>query len=314
MSASGLDTVSLAWRPASERFVDGLLAKPHRSGPGGARVFREPGPGNTKLIAFPGYGVVSIEGRCGAILSDRESDHTLCAPADVVHAEAVGRLAFGLLAGVELVGPAEVRRFDLAHEVRFVDGLDGVSFLKSCAGMTAPRRKTWLGINGGTVETVYFRQAKSNVVTERIYDKGVESGSHGRGQRIRIEAQRRPEKAKRYAPDVFAHLVDLGAEFGRSIIPQLAAEELVSAGTDAVNERLLQRAMSGGLTLAKAERLMGSAWVLSNYGRAAYADVQQQQRRLRELRSECGAVLDTVLPADRVVPVSQLLREAVAAF
>jgi hypothetical protein len=314
MTTAGVDTVSLAWRPPDNEFMDALLATPHRPSGGGLVAFKERGPGGTWMGAAPSHNLVIAEGRLGAMVHDSEGEYGLQEPSAVLAAEVSCRLAFGFLANRFLDGQAEVRRFDLAVEHEFADRLDGLAFLRTVAGMNAPRRKTWPAINGGTVETVYFRQAKSNVVTERVYDKGLESGSHRPGERIRIEAQRRPQKANRFSPDTFASLVDLGAEFGRSIIPSLAQEELVAAGSNAATEMLVQKAAAGELSIAKAERLIGSTVIMSQYGRAFYPDVQQQQRRVRELREEVGLVVDNVIPAGHLVPVGQLLREAVEAF
>ncbi len=313
MAATGLDSVSLAFRPASESYFDALLAKPHRSSKAGGVVFLEPGPGETKMGAFPSYGLVYVEGRADAMLTDSSSSWALRSVGELPSVAKVAEVALGFLAGRPVQGPCEVRRVDFAHELEFDDWRDGLSFLKTVAGMSAPRRKTWPAINGGTIETVYFRQAKSNVVTERIYDKGVESGSHRAGERIRIEAQRRPAKAQRYSPEVFAREVDVSAEFGRSIIPSLASEKIVSAGLDGAVSHLAGAACRAELGMAKAERLIGTVAIMREYGRAFYPDVQQQQRRLRGLR-EAGVSLDDALPPDRVVPVGQLLRQAVEAF
>jgi hypothetical protein len=90
-------------------------------------------------------------------------------------------------------------------------------------------------------------------------------------------------------------------------------ESVIAAGTEATIEHLAGAAARGELSMAKAERMVGSVMFLKAYGRALYPDVQQQQRRLRGLR-DAGVALDRELPADRVVPVGQLLRESMEAF
>ena len=247
------------------------------------------------------------------MLSDRGDAYALRIPADVPQGARVCELALGLLAGAPVESQCEVRRFDLAHELEFENFRDGLSFLRTAAGLNPPRRMTVPYIKGGTIQTVYYRLPKSGVVDARLYDKGVESGSHRAGERIRIEAQRRPAKSQRFAPEVLAADVDLGAEFGRSIIPQLASEELVSAGTGAAFEHLVQQAASGEIGDAKAERLIGTLAIMQRYGRSYYSEPWKQRRRLADLR-DAGIALDDVLPSDRIVPVGQLLRDAVESF
>jgi hypothetical protein len=150
------------------------------------------------------------------------------------------------------------------------------------------------------------------VVTERIYDKGVESGSHAPGERIRLEAQRRPPKSQRVRPVHLANM-DMSAEFGRSLIPYLGAENVTAAGADAATAHLAGMAARDEISIAKAERLVGTVAFLREYGRAVYPDVQQQQRRLRGLR-EAGISLDEQLPPGAAVPVGELLRNAVESF
>jgi hypothetical protein len=315
---SGLDTCSIALRPESQSWSDLVLSKPHRPAAGGGIVFLEPGPGGTKLGAH-GRGVFWLEGRSDAIVTGSSEAWGLRQVADLVDVERITRYAFDELAGEpaewhELRPPAEVRRFDLAHEFRFDDGGDGLAFLRTVAGMCPPRRKldVWKG-QDGQPQTVYVRQAHSGVVTERLYDKGVESGSHPPGHRLRYEAQRRPPKSQRMRPEVLAD-VDLRGEFGRSINTYVEGHEtVIAAGPNATVAHLAGQAARGELSIAKAERMIGTVALLREYGRAVYPDVQQQQRRLRGLR-DAGVALDDELPADRVVPVGQLLADAVESF
>jgi hypothetical protein len=318
VTLSGLDTVSIALRPESQDWSDLLLTQAHRPGAGGALIFDRPGPGKTKLGAF-GRGVFWMEGRIDAALTGSDGGWDLRPVIDVNDLERVARESFDELAGepAEWYGmrpPAEVRRFDLAHEFAFDRPDDGLAFLRTVAGMCPPRRKldVWTG-QDGQPQTVYVRQAKSGVVTERLYDKGVESGSHPPGHRLRYEAQRRPPKRLRMRPEVLA-AHDLRAEFGRSINAYVeGSESVIAAGTEATMAHLVGAAARGEISMAKAERMIGTVAVLQRYGRAVYPDVQQQQRRLRGLR-EVGVSLDQELPADAVVPVGKLLADAVEAF
>ena len=277
-------------------------------------MFLQPGPGKTKLGAHGG--LFWWEGRLDALLTDSESGWNLRPARDLPEAERVAAAALSELAG-ERMGceeAGEVRRFDMAYEFGFEDAGDGLAFLRTAAGMCPARRKvdTWCG-SDGQPQTVYWRRERSGAVTERLYDKGLESGSHGPGVRLRYEAQRRPVKSQRMRPAVLAGS-DLGAEYGSSINAYMeGGEAVIAAGTDATIEHLVGAAARGEISMAKAERMIGTVTVLKRYGRAVYPDVQQQQRRLRGLRS-AGVALDRELPADRVVPVGELLRRSVESF
>lgn len=318
MTASGLDTCSIAFRVGSQDWGDLLLTKPHKRTAGGGVVFMEPGPGKTKLGAF-GRGLVWWEGRLDALLSDSQAGWNLRPASDLPVAQEVVAAAFGCLAGEPIdyalhgVRP-EVRRFDLAHEFRFDDGRDGLAFLRTVAGMCPARRKLDV-VKGqdGQPQTVYIRQAKSFVVTERLYDKGVESGSHAPGERLRYEAQRRPPKSDRQTPSVLAE-TDLGAEYGRSITTYMeGSHDVIAAGPDATVAHLAGAVARGELSIAKAERMVGTVALLREYGRAVYGDERKARRRLQGLR-EAGVALDAELPPDRTVPVGQLLRRSMESF
>lgn len=294
------------------------MQQPHRPAAAGGVVFCETGPGKTRMGAH-GRGLVWLEGRADAIVTGSDTGWDLRPVIDLVDVERIAREAFDELAGepaewYEPRPPAEVRRFDLAHEFAFSDGRDGLAFLRTVAGMCPPRRKldVWSG-QDGQPQTVYVRQATSGVVTERLYDKGVESGSHPPGQRLRYEAQRRPPKSQRMRPEVLASH-DLRAEFGRSISTYVqGSHNVIAAGPTATVEHLAGQVARGELSIAKAERMVGTVALLREYGRSIYGDERKARRRLQGLR-EAGVALDDELPSDRVVPVGQMLRDSMESF
>jgi hypothetical protein len=319
LCASGVDSLSLAWRPSSQRWWDLALAERTRPTGGGGRLFERRGPGDTRIVAWPAHGVVALEGRADALLTGTSEAWALRPKQDLAAAEDVGLEAIQRLAGTDAFKPrhcvdAEVRRYDLTVEWMSDTPAEGLAMLGTLGAMVPAGRKTdvWRGTDGQP-QTVYFRTTKRGVVTERFYDKGVESGSHAPGLRIRGEIQRRPPKARRMRAAVLAGQ-DLSGDFGRSLEPYAAGNEsVVVAGTDGALHHLAQKAASGELGIAKAERMIGSVALLREFGRAFYPDVQQQQRRLRDLR-EVGVALDVELPSEAVIPVGALLREAVERF
>jgi hypothetical protein len=103
--------------------------------------------------------------------------------------------------------------------------------------------------------------------------------------------------------------------------PYLNAETVTVAGPDGAVAELAARVVRGELGHARAERLIGSVALLKHGGRAVYdreddtrkTNDKRSSSRLRALR-DAGVVLSDELPREAVVPVSELLREAVARF
>lgn len=312
----GVDTVSLAWRPRTEAVFDRFRQEPHRYGPAGSLILNERGPGDERLILFPGHGVLTMEGRLGAILARDERNHDLV-PSERVRAceTACERVLGDVLAyRPDDHTICEVRRYDLASELRFEDGREGLAMLRTLAGMCPPGARTTIERRDGQDMTVYVRTPKRGVVLQRFYDKGLESGSDAPGRRIRLEAQLRPPKSKRLAPETLARL-DLRSHFiGRmaSYVNDTNASGVVAAGSEAAVDTLVGQVARDELSMAKAERLVGSLTLLRRHGRAIYED-RQGRRRLADLRA-AGVALEHELPPDRVVPVGELLRQAMEDF
>jgi hypothetical protein len=314
LGACGVDTVAFRFRPGWPEFTDRLLRAPHRT-TGGTVIFDEkPGGIVTAVI----QGVIRVEGRLDPLLTGDREAWGLRTPADVrTGAQAALRLVEHL-AGTGMSGPrdnyfseAEVARLDLAHEFQFDEPADGLTFLGALGSMLPAKRKTdvWRA-SDGTVQTVYFRSAGRGVVLERCYDKGVESGSHAAGRRVRFEAQRRLPKAKAVHPRSVPFL-DLAGQFGATVEPYANAEA-VHSGPDQARSHLLELVARGELSMCVAERLCGTIDVLHHFGRGVYAD-STGRRRLAQLR-KLGITPESVLPADRVVPVGSLLRAAVESW
>jgi hypothetical protein len=315
MSACGVDTISLAWRPRDDHPFDALREVGYKPGPSGAMICRERGPGDERIVAYPANGLLTMEGRMGAILNGDAEDHSLVSAKRAPDAErACERTLRELLAyEPDQHTICEVRRYDLAREISFREGADGLAFLRTLAGIHPARTRTTLEVGvDGQVQTVYVRTPKRGEVQQRHYDKGVEAGTHPPGQRVRLESQLRPAKDKRVATTTLARL-DLAPHFIRRMEPYVSnTENLVAAGSTAALDELLGRVAREELTMARAERLAGSLAILRVHGRTIYTE-QQGQRRLRALR-EAGIALETELPADRTVPVGELLRQAMKDF
>lgn len=310
----GIDTVGLVW---SGQGGSALLSRiesadvetvPYRRG----LLVTSSGPSGARVMAWPQFGAVKVEGRLAA-LADRSADsHRLATRDELASAERLFRWELRELLGVEPEGRAGASRFDLTAELELSDK-GGQAVLKALRGLALPGYVTRSATEaGGVVREVGIHTARAFRKVARGYDKGVESGSHPAGERFRFEAQNRAKTALRRTPAELAGS-DLRHEFGRMLSPFLKAERLVVAGTGGAVEELARQVAAGELTEARAERLAGSLAFMGRYGRGFYADDRKGRRRLQALR-EVGVSLSDELPAEARLPVGELLREMVAGF
>jgi hypothetical protein len=173
-----------------------------------------------------------VECRLDPLITGSAETWNLRPLADVAPGADAARRELERLAGVPMDGgrdydaDAELARFDLTHDLHFDDPADGLAFLNTAAAMLPPLRKTdvWRA-SGGTPQTVYLRTQKAGVVRERFYDKGLESGSHPAGHRIRIEAQHRLQRRHRPSPNTFEAVnhATLNGHSGRRCSPYCGA-------------------------------------------------------------------------------------------
>ncbi len=267
------------------------------------------------MMLWPQNGLVAVEGRMSAMLSRDGDDHELAPARRLMEAEKAAEEVLGDVLDYRPCGHTivEGRRYDLAAELNFDQGADGLAFLRTIGGM-CPARMRLSHERGpdGQLQTVYVRTARAGVIQQRFYDKGVESGSHPAGQRIRAESQMRPVKSKRQSLGAIGRS-DLRSQFIRRMDAYVKPEhDVIAAGPDAALEHLVGQFARDELSAARTERLVGSLAILEKYGRAVYDD-RQGRRRLQALR-QAGVALEHELPPDRVVPVGKLLREMVEEF
>jgi hypothetical protein len=164
-----------------------------------------------------------VEGRVAAILAAGgvPDDHRLATVDEVERAAAVGEL----VAGVSGSRDVAVGRGDLAAELRFADGAEGLAVLRMAASVDLPWLKaTTEGSRRDGLETVAWRVTRGRSVVLRLYDKGRETGDAGPGEWLRLERQRRYRKAREVAVASLRGL-DLGAAFVGRELRQLVATE-----------------------------------------------------------------------------------------
>lgn len=186
-NGSGVDTVKFRFRgdvASHERFA---RSAPHREGPRG-EVYRQ-----TDGIRLGAYrdGTLYAEGRLAALVNG-SGDHSLLPIAALGDGAAAARERFGFAVDASVVA---VGRLDVAAELRFEDGRDGLAFLHALSRADVPWAKVGTeGKKRDRIQTVNFRSVRGRTILMRAYDKGVESDLASPGELIRFERQRRYRK------------------------------------------------------------------------------------------------------------------------
>ncbi len=334
-SSAGLDTVSYLLRPGTDGDVERLgrwMARgevmDRRTGealkltraPGGCMV-AAPVDG-VRFGAFDMYGSSAawVEGRLAALLAGTADAHELAAPADLPAGAEAGREAFAAL-GLNMAAPIEaVRRADLAGDLAFNDGADGLAFLRALASLDVPRLKRDVWAVGPRVETVYYRTPKAGEVRMRAYDKGVESATAAPGERVRFEMQRRYRKAMQLTPRNLA-AVDWGELYRERLAPwERSADGFAVVSLSGAQDAILTALREGAtlrdgsaLTPRRAERMLGTLVILSELGADWYENSYTAKRRAREFM-DLGIALDLHREKREPVAVGALLEMLAEAF
>lgn len=302
-SDKGIDTVRFRWRGDNDTYK-----RFQQRYEGTIEGYRGERFTQTKLGRIGAYpdGLVYMEGRAAAIVSQDRSDHSLL-PVQGIHA--AERVARRLVQDCGAPIPDETARLgrvDLAAELRFSDARAGSAFLHSLASLDVPWCKSRVdGRKGDHIETVSFHGTRGATIYLRAYDKGVESGTAPAGTRIRVERQRRFRKEREPSPTDFAVSDIRRAYLGREF--KLLAD-LPSATVCDVPEAL-QVLLDSATTWRQFERLAGfiTAGGYIEYPRdKAYA-------RAAELRT-LGIFVDPTQRERLEVPVGRYLQALASAW
>jgi hypothetical protein len=312
----GIDTVSFCWRPQSEQLwthlreplqlgsdlqgwdpeTDEFFASSGvaRTQPGHVLVNEIIGGG--RVGYFPGERLIYIEGRLAALNACDANASGLAPPWQLDNTSRLSALAV-----TQLLYPSSIcfekctlRRLDLACDVRFTEGAQGSRFLRALGALDLPRQKSDVWRKDGRTETIYYRTPKRGKVKLRVYDKGVESGSHAPGERVRLEQQLRWTRAKQPDPATIA-CSDLGSKWQGQLHAWEDAENVVVADLDSMQRVILQAVAEKQLPIYQAERLLGTLAMRGRgFGKETFAADGKRHlwaRRSRELRA-LGFVLD----------------------
>jgi hypothetical protein len=186
------------------------------------------------------------------------------------------------LVGIDQVGDVALGRGDLASELVFPDGREGLELLRAASYVDLPHLKA--GTEGGKrmgLQTVAWRPVRGRSIVLRLYDKGVETGQAAPGSWLRLERQRRWRKGReRTVDDVLASGLR-EAFVGRELLALVSGvEDVVVCDRDGACERLRRECARGRITGAMLEKLSGYV-VQDGFG----LNERTSYRRAADLRS-----------------------------
>lgn len=302
---SGIDTVRFRFRHVEDAY-EGIMRHPTGAyeGPRGER-WRMAEVG--RVGVYPD-GMAYVEARAAALVEESNDCHDLLPVGDLALAERAARAQLHAVVGSEGGEHAALGRIDLAGELRFSRGDEGVAFLHAVRAVDVPWGKTGAhGMKGGSVESVSVVGTRGRSVHLRVYDKGVEAGTDGPGRRVRFERQKRARKEREQTVAMFA-----AGDLRREFLGRLRAYENVPTVViaDAVGalDTLREHFDAGRLNGSVLERLTG--YVLHG---GVGLSIPTQERRRRELR-DAGVAFDPLAVERTVVPVGRYLRVLASAW
>jgi hypothetical protein len=295
----GVDTVRYRYRADTHAYAKFAAAGPSNEGVRGELHRQEDGV----RVGAHRDGMLYAEGRLAAILNGSD-DHALLPMAALEDGAGAAAQRFGFD-----VDPTDARlgRLDIAAELTFADGRDGLAFLHALSLADVPWAK--VGTEGKKrehIETVNFRSVRGRQILMRAYDKGIEAGIAQPGQLIRFERQRRYRKTSEKTLDQALELDPRDLFIGRELASLVDVIAETVCDTWGAIDRLNQLMWQGRITASKADALAGflargghghreSTW----YGRWA------------DLRA-VGIVVDPLARERAVVPIGSYLRSMAA--
>ena len=297
----GIDTVRYRYRADTNAYEKFARSGASNEGPRGELHRQVDG---TRIGAHRD-GMLYAEGRLAAILNGPD-DHSLLPMAaleDGAHA-AAQRFGFD-------VDPADTRlgRLDIAAELHFSDGRDGLAFLHALSLADVPWAK--VGTEGKKrehIQTVNFRSIRGRQILMRAYDKGIESGLAAPGELIRFERQRRYRKAAECTVGMVLELDPRQLFIGRELNALVDVTAETVCDTWGAIDRLNQLVWQGRIKASKADALAG---FLVRRGEGHRSSTWYS--RWADLRA-LGIVVDPLARERTAVAVGSRLREMTASL
>lgn len=297
-NGAGVDTVRFRFRGDIHGHARFARSGPHFEGPRGEVYRQEEGV----RVGALRDGTLYAEGRLAALLRGSE-DHSLL-PIDALPD---GARAAGELFGFEVdVSVAAIGRLDVAAELRFEDGRDGLAFLHALSLADVPWAKVGTeGKKRENIQTVNFRSVRGRTILMRAYDKGVESGLAPPGELVRFERQRRYRKRSELAVSAAAELNVAHLFVGRELESLAVATAEVVCDQWGAIDRLNELVRWGWIKAPRADALAG---FLVRRGEGHRPSTWYSRwSALREL----GILIDPLARERSAVPVGRHLRAMV---
>lgn len=300
-NGAGVDTVRYRFRGDVDGHARFARACPHHEGPRGELYRQEDG---VRVGAFRD-GTLYVEGRLAALLNGPD-DHSLLPVASVRDGAGMGSKRFGFPVDASR---AAVGRLDVAAELRFEDGADGLAFLHALSLADVPWAKVGTeGKKRDRVQTVNFRSIRGRTILMRTYDKGVESGTAPPGELIRFERQRRYRKEKELSVSAALNLDVRGLFVGRELESLAGVTAEVVCDQWGAIDRLNELVRWGWIKAPRADALAG--FLVRGGEGHRQSTWYARHAALRQL----GILIDPLARERSSVPVGRHLRSMVAAL
>jgi hypothetical protein len=238
------------------------------------------------------------EGRLAAILNG-PADHSLLPMTALGSGANAAAQRFGFDVNST---DARLGRLDIAAELQFDDGRDGLAFLHALSLADVAWAK--VGTEGKKrehIQTVNFRSVRGRQILMRAYDKGVEAGIAPPGELIRFERQRRYRKT---AERTVAQALELDPRdlfIGRELASLVDVTAETVCDTWGAIDRLNELVRVKRIKAPKADALAG---FLARRGEGHRASTWYG--RWAELRA-LGIIVDPLARELTAVPVGRLL-------
>jgi hypothetical protein len=300
-NGAGVDTVRFRFRGDVRGHARFASAGPHYEGPRRELYGQDDG---VRLGAFLD-GTVYAEGRLAALLHGSEN-HTLLPVATLREGAEKASRRFGFPVDASL---AVLGRLDVAAELQFNDGAEGLAFLHALSLADVPWAKVGTeGKKRDHIQTVNFRSVRGRTILMRAYDKGVESDLAPAGELIRFERQRRYRKRSELSVSEAQELNIAQLFLGRELDSLVRVTAEVVCDEWGAVDRLNELVELGRIKAPRADSLAG---FLARRGRGHKPSTWYDRwASLREL----GILVDPLARERLSVPVGRHLRSMVTAL
>jgi hypothetical protein len=249
-NGAGVDTVRFRFRGDAHGHARFARSGANNEGPRGELYRQEDG---VRVGAYRD-GTLYVEGRLAAVLRGRD-DHALLPVAALREGAEMASRRFGFPVDVSI---ASVGRLDVAAELRFANGADGLAFLHALSLADVPWAKVGTeGKKRERIQTVNFRSVRGRTILMRAYDKGIEAGVASPGERIRLERQRRYRKRDELAVTAATELDVPRLFIGRELEALARVTAEVVCDQWGAIDRLNELVSWGWITAPRADALAG---------------------------------------------------------